>query len=104
MNLVEMQEKIRKFTKEKDINLNVETRLIDLMSELGELSKEVLIGSKYGQEIFKNSVDFELEMGDVLFSLICIANETNVDLEKNLTRVLNKYQERFSEKDNIGSK
>ncbi|RKD28858.1 hypothetical protein BET03_07170 [Thermohalobacter berrensis] len=92
-----------KFTKEKAINSRVDIRIIDLASEVGELSKEVLKGTDYGNKKFEKTKEWKSELGDVLFSLICIANETNTDLEECLNSVLNKYEERFKNKGDLGS-
>ena len=45
----------------------------------------------------------ESEIGDVLFSLICIANTLGINLEKSLIDSMEKYQKRFDKKGNIGS-
>ncbi len=67
------------------------TNLGILMEEVGELSR--ILVRKYGDQSFKNK-ERELlladEMADVLFVLICLANQTGVDLttalEKNLEK------------------
>ncbi len=57
------------------------TNLGILMEEVGELSR--LIVRKYGDQSFKESdkgKEMADEMADVLWVLICIANQTDVDL------------------------
>lgn len=57
------------------------TNLGVLMEEVGELSR--LMVRKYGEQSFKESdkgKDLGDEMADVLFVLICLANQTGVDL------------------------
>lgn len=57
------------------------TNLGVLMEEVGELSR--LMVRKYGEQSFKESdkgKDIGDEMADVLFVLICLANQTGVDL------------------------
>ena len=100
-----MQNKVKKFNNEilKNKPLSPALRILDIQSELGELSKEVLKSTKYGTESFSVSNDFYLEFGDTLYSLICLANETNIDMEKSLDDVLLKYKKRFEEKGNAGS-
>ena len=59
------------------------TNLGVLMEEVGELSR--LMVRKYGDQSFKNneaSADLGDEMADVLFVLICLANQTGVNLTK----------------------
>lgn len=67
------------------------TNLAILMEEVGELSR--LMVRKYGEQSFKESDkgrDLQDEMADVLWVLICLANQTGVDLteafEKNLIK------------------
>ena len=67
------------------------TNLGILMEEVGELSR--IMVHKYGDQSFKNKEGELLladEMADVLFVLICLANQTGVDLttalEKNIEK------------------
>jgi NTP pyrophosphatase (non-canonical NTP hydrolase) len=62
-----------------------------LMEEVGEVAR--IMSRKYGEQSFKKSdeaVDLGDEMADVLFVLICLANQTGIDLtsalEKNLIK------------------
>ncbi len=57
------------------------TNLAQLMEEVGELAR--VISRTYGEQSFKESdtrVNLNDEMADVLFVLICLANQTGVDL------------------------
>lgn len=57
------------------------TNLAQLVEEVGELSR--IISRKYGDQSFKASDEassLEDEMADILFVLICLANQTGVDL------------------------
>ena len=59
------------------------TNLGILMEEVGELSR--IMVRKYGDQSFKGQEDtLEIgdEMADILFVLICLANQTGVDLTK----------------------
>jgi NTP pyrophosphatase (non-canonical NTP hydrolase) len=67
------------------------TNLGILMEEVGELSR--IMVRKFGDQSFKNNEDELLladEMADILFVLICLANQTGIDLatalEKNLQK------------------
>ena len=58
------------------------TNLGILMEEVGELSR--LMVRKYGEQSFKESdkgKEISDEMADVLFVLICLANQTGIDLQ-----------------------
>lgn len=63
------------------------TNLGILMEEVGELSR--LMVRKYGEQSFKESdkqKELADEMADVLWVLICLANQTGVDLEDALVK------------------
>lgn len=65
------------------------TNLAQLMEEVGELAR--VISRTYGEQSFKDSdrgKHLADEMADVLFVLICLANQTGVDLETALVRNL----------------
>lgn len=99
----EIQEEVNEMIKKYDLESSTEIRFIDLVSEIGELGKEILKGNDYGKKEFSRTDNLESEVGDVLFSLICIANGLNIDLKSALNGVMTKYNSRFSEKGNIGS-
>ena len=66
-----------------------------LMEEVGEVTR--LMARMYGEQSFKSGEDGEKlgdEMADVLFVLICLANQTGVNLEEALRRNLQKKSER----------
>ena len=90
-----MQQKVKNFNEAMPCHtkpMPASARLLDIASEIGELSKEVLKASRYGTEDFKVTEDFEMEFGDVLYSLLSLANETGIDSEKALDKILTKYQ------------
>ena len=97
------QKKIRDFNAKYDLGGSIETRFIDLSSEVGELGKEILEGTNYGEKEFSGTDNLESEFGDVLFSLISAANCVGINLDVALEKVLNKYENRFNEKGHIGS-
>jgi NTP pyrophosphatase (non-canonical NTP hydrolase) len=71
------------------------TNLGILMEEVGELSR--LLVRKYGEQSFKESDkdrDLGDEMADVLWVLICLANQTGVDLTDAFMRNMAKKTQR----------
>lgn len=71
------------------------TNLAQLMEEVGELSR--VISRTYGEQSFKageTPADLGDEMADVLFVLICLANQTGVDLDRALRINLEKKTQR----------
>ena len=91
-----IQEKVKIFCNQNKLNASVESRALDIMSEVGELSKEILLSSDYGNKKIELNDKIRLELGDVLFSFVAMANSFDVDLYKCLNQVLEKYQERIN--------
>lgn len=89
----------------KTCHLNNETniRYIDLVSEVGELGKEILLASNYGTQKEKYTDNFSLEIGDVFFSLLCICESQRINLNESFSQVLDKYKARYKSKEDIGS-
>ena len=74
-----------------------------LVSEVGELAKEILEGTAYGRAPFEVPEGWTGELGDALFALVCLANSTGVDLEAALNAALEKYRERLAFGGDAGS-
>lgn len=70
------QNKISEFINSNNMDCDVTTRLLDLLSELGEVSKEIIKSTNYGQNDFKNNDKFKEELGDLYFSLLALANKS----------------------------
>jgi NTP pyrophosphatase (non-canonical NTP hydrolase) len=92
---LQLQETVRVFVNEHSLKTNIETRLLDLVSEVGELAKEALRMSDYGLAAFSPSPNWAQELGDVFCFLICLANRTDVNLAEALGSVLTKYRRRL---------
>jgi len=74
-----------------------------LMEEVGELAR--LMARIYGEQSFKRAEDEEnaqenmgSEMGDILFVLLCLANQTGVDLGQALEDIMEKRKIRDAER------
>lgn len=66
-----------------------------LMEEVGELAR--IMARTYGDQSFKKtdeSFDLADEMADILFVLICLANQTGVDLTEAFTKNMEKKTKR----------
>jgi NTP pyrophosphatase (non-canonical NTP hydrolase) len=103
MNVAELQRSVRDFVAAHGLEASAEVRLLDLLSELGELAKEALEASDYGRQAFAPTPDWQGELGDALFSLVCLANETGVDMEQALHGALRKYERRLAARGDAGS-
>ena len=70
-----------------------------LMEEVGELAR--VMSRKYGEQSFKageSGDNLAEEMADVLWVLICLANQTGVDLEDAFKKNMEKKQQRDSQR------
>ncbi|MCH8330568.1 MAG: nucleotide pyrophosphohydrolase [Bacteroidetes bacterium] len=75
------------------------TNMAVLTEEVGEVAR--LISRKYGDQSYKesdNGHELSDELADVLFVLICIANQTGVDLTTALERNIEKKTQRDSDR------
>ena len=75
------------------------TNLAILIEEVGEVAR--IIARKYGDQSFKRGeTDTRLadEVADVLFVLVCIANQTNIDLTEAIKQNLEKKTARDRER------
>ena len=75
------------------------TNLARLIEEVGELAREM--NHRFGHKTKKTEEpqqDLALELADVLFVLLVIANEQGIDLDEALEQVLEKYRTRDSER------
>jgi len=71
------------------------TNLARLSEEVGELAREV--NHRFGQKTKKKDEpegDMAMEMADILFVLICMANREGIDLDQAFDRMMNKVESR----------
>ena len=97
------QARVADFVAAHDIDAPIEARVLDLVSEVGELAKEILKGSKYGRAPFAPPAGWAGELADTLFALLCLANSTGVDLDAALAAALAKYADRLATCGDAGS-
>lgn len=95
-----MQESVDQWIKKHGVRYFSELSNMAILSEeVGELAR--IIVRTYGDQSFKESdKDRSLsnEMADILFVLVCLANQTGVDLEKAFEENIRKKTERDSER------
>jgi NTP pyrophosphatase (non-canonical NTP hydrolase) len=106
MTIKEAQQKVDIWINSTGVRyFNELTNMAILTEEVGEMAR--IIARKYGEQSFKESdknYDLADEMADVLFVLICMANQTGIDLtealEKNLLKKTSrdKYRHKNNEK------
>lgn len=95
MELKEAQQIVDRWIETNGVRyFNELTNMAILTEEVGELAR--IIARKYGEQSFKPSDNDNLddELADVLFVLICLANQTGVSLEDALKKNLDKKTSR----------
>ncbi|MDR0750157.1 MAG: nucleotide pyrophosphohydrolase [Tannerellaceae bacterium] len=96
ITIKEAQEKVEQWIKNYGKRyFNELTNMAILTEEVGEVAR--IIARKYGEQSFKESdekYDLGDEIADVLWVLLCLANQTGIDLttafEKNLEKKTNR--------------
>ena len=99
MTIKEAQEAVDKWIQTYGVRYFSElTNMACLTEEVGELAR--VIARKYGDQSFKESEKPNLgeEMADILWVLICLANQTGVDLTEELQKSLEKKTKRDAER------
>ncbi len=100
MTIKEAQEKVDQWINSTGVRyFNELTNTAILMEEVGEVAR--IMSRKYGEQSFKKSdeaVDLGEEMADVLFVLICLANQTGIDLTTSLESKIAKNTVRDAER------
>lgn len=98
-----LQKEVKEFCKKNKLEASVEHRTLDLVSEVGEVSKEILKMSDYGRKEPEFRKEIKDELGDSLFAFIALANSLDVDLTAALHSVLKKYDKRLAKGGSAGS-
>ena len=99
MTIREAQEAVDQWIKEYGVRYFSElTNMAVLTEEVGELAR--VIARKYGDQSFKPGEKDNLgdEMADVLWVLLCLANQTGIDLTAELQKNIEKKTKRDKER------
>lgn len=100
MEIKAAQQRIDQWIKEYGVRyFNELTNMAMLTEEVGEVAR--IIARRYGEQSEKESdkaKDLGDEMADVLFVLLCLANQTGVDLESALEKNLHKKTNRDADR------
>ena len=91
MTIKELQESVDQWVKEYGVRYFSElTNMACLTEEVGELAR--VMARKYGDQSFKagEKANIGEEMADVLWVLVCLANQTGVDLTEEIRKSFEK--------------
>jgi NTP pyrophosphatase (non-canonical NTP hydrolase) len=99
---MDSQRRVVTFLEANDLHAPAAYRLLDTVSELGEVAKEVCTSTGYGGDPGSVAVP-EDEIGDALFALLALCVELDVDAEAALETALSKYDDRLDAGGTAGS-
>ncbi|MBR5849084.1 MAG: nucleotide pyrophosphohydrolase [Bacteroidaceae bacterium] len=105
MTIKEAQERVDAWIKEYGVRYFDElTNMAILTEEVGEVAR--IMARRYGEQSFKEGEKNDLgdEIADVLWALICIANQTGIDLTEALQKNLDKKTKRDCNRHNNNPK
>ena len=105
MTIKEAQERVDAWIKKYGVRYFDElTNMAILTEEVGEVAR--IMARRYGEQSFKEGEKSDLgdEIADVLWVLICIANQTDVDLTEALQKNLDKKTKRDCNRHNNNPK
>ena len=83
MSIQQLQVQVDKWIKQYGVRyFNELTNMAILTEEVGEVAR--IMARKYGEQSFKESDNSDLgeELADVLFVVLCIANQTKINLQE----------------------
>jgi len=106
MTIAEAQQQVDSWIRTTGVRyFNELTNMAILTEEVGEVAR--IISRTYGEQSFKESdtgKDLADELADVMFVVICLANQTGIDLTEALQRNLMKKTGRDAERHNNNDK
>lgn len=106
MEIKNLQKKVDNWIKKHGVRyFNELTNMAQLTEEVGEVAR--IISRKYGEQSFKKSdkkISLDDELSDVLFVLLCLANQTGVDLQKSFDKRLEQKAKRDHDRHHSNSK
>lgn len=95
------QRRVAAFVERHDLEADPAYRVLDLVSEVGEVAKEVNRSTEYGTT---DEVEIaEDEVGDAVFALLALAAGVGVDAGEALEVAIGKYERRLDTSGTAGS-
>ncbi|WP_400074762.1 nucleotide pyrophosphohydrolase [Winogradskyella sp. R77965] len=96
MNIKNAQKEVDNWINEHGVRyFNELTNMAQLTEEVGEVAR--IIARRYGEQSEKESdkdKDLGEELADVMFVVLCLANQTGIDLQEAFDKKMNKKAKR----------
>jgi NTP pyrophosphatase (non-canonical NTP hydrolase) len=99
---MDAQETVADFLESHDLHTDPAYRLLDLTAEVGELAADATDSTDYGSRPAEMDLSRD-ELGDALFALLALAEETDADAGAALAESLVKYEARIDGEGSPGS-
>ncbi len=99
---MDRQQQVATFVDEHDLEADPAHRILDLVSEVGEVAKDAATSTDYGATPAELDVNAD-EVGDVLFAVLALAESLDVDAGEALDEALAKYEDRLADRGSAGS-
>ncbi len=97
------QQRVAAFIRRYHLRHDPSVHALDLVSEVGEVAKEVLLATDYGQRSPQFRPELTGELGDAFYSLLALTDACGVDASNALDAALKKYEHRLAERGKAGS-
>jgi len=101
-SIADEQERVAEFVAAHDVDAPPVYRILDLISEVGELAKDANVSTGYGDDPAAVELS-EDELGDALFALLALCERSGTDAGNALDVALEKYERRLADADAPGS-
>lgn len=106
MSIKQSQQQVDAWIKEHGVRyFNELTNMAQLTEEVGEVAR--IIARRYGEQSEKESdknKDLGEELADVMFVVLCLANQTGIDLQEAFDKKLNKKTKRDHDRHHTNEK
>jgi NTP pyrophosphatase (non-canonical NTP hydrolase) len=96
------QQEVAEFVQQHEMEAPPAYRLLDVVSELGEVAKDAAESTDYGSAPADLTIASD-EIGDVLFSLLALAEAAEINAGEALEEALAKYDERITDSGDASS-
>ncbi len=98
MTLKEIQKKVAEFAHERAWDINMPSqRIAYLLRDVGRLAENTMF--EEGMLINQPKTDMARNVGDCVFSLLCLANCLKIDAEKQLVLAIKEYASKYPAKE-----
>ena len=94
MDITKVQKLVRQFTLNHSMDAEVQIRVLELVAKVGNLANDALLGTAQGTAEFQKTDEWNTIVGDIFFTLICLANDSKTDLEDTLRQALTRYEKK----------